>query len=153
MLPNWQITRTPFKQFHTPHRNTVTTIAEIINYQSFIDQMNHHAPDPAAVSRPCFGVTSGEFGVSRYNAYVNAAYSDCIVDLDTNGFHYVKFSDSVIRYHGGPVDLVNVEFVNCRFDLDVPVSAPANPARDRLLKTLLESPNTNAITVSTQPGM
>jgi hypothetical protein len=124
-----------------------TTAADIINYESFVDQLNHHAPDPTAVSHPCAYGLTGAVG-TFHNTYRQSAFANCIVDLDTNVFDTVIFRNSVIRYHGGPVFLDNVQFVNCRFVLDIPASAPANPERDRLLMTLLESPSTKAVTVT-----
>jgi hypothetical protein len=125
------------------------TVAAIVNYQSFLNQMNGHAPDPAAVSRPCStGITSLGPGTSFNNTYEGMDLSRCIVDLDTETFKDVTFRDSVIRYRGARVSLSNVRFINCRFVLDIPVSTPANPQRDRLLMTLLDSSDTESVTIS-----
>jgi hypothetical protein len=124
-----------------------TTVAATINYQSLIDQLNGHAPDPATVSRPCGGFTQGMGGYNFFRG--SFIISDCVVDLDSthNALEGVTFKDSVIRYHGGPVDLSDISFVNCRFVLDIPASAPSNPERNRLLMTLLTSPDTKSVTI------
>jgi hypothetical protein len=126
-----------------------TTIAAIINYQSFIDQVGHHAPDPAAISQPCGnGLTGGPSSTGNHsNAYDGMHFEGCIVDLDTNKFTNSIFHNSVVRYHGGPVFLSDVQFINCRFVLDIPVSAPASPERNSLLMTLLDAPSTKSVTV------
>lgn len=103
------------------------TVAEIINYQSRLNQLEGKAPDPTKVSRMCPGMTAGTGG---HNAFSGGVYSRCIVDLDTteNQLVGVTFEDSVIRYHGGPVALSNVRFINCNFILDLSgKSSPKNP--------------------------
>jgi hypothetical protein len=112
-----------------------TTVAAIINYQSLINQMSGEAPDPAKVSRPCIGITEGTGG---YNLIIGAPISHCVVDLDSthNALWNVVIKDSVIRYHGGPVN-VSAVFVNCTFILDLPPNkAPAQPV---ILYALLNS--------------
>jgi hypothetical protein len=124
-----------------------TTVAAIINYQSLINQMNNQAPDPAIVSQPCPGLTQGSGGD---NVFRSEILSGCVVDLDSthNALVDITFKNSVIRYHGGPLTLSNVRFENCRFVLDIPVTAPANPERNRFLMTLFEAPHTTAVTVA-----
>lgn len=123
-----------------------TTAAAIINYQSRINQMSGEAPDPAKVSRLCPGLTHNVNGsISFSNTFAGFVFSDCVVDLDTNSFHNVVFRDSVVRYHGGPVTLDGVRFINCNFVLDA--SFPEQPKTPRLLLGLLESNQTN-VTIS-----
>ena len=124
------------------------TVAALINYQSLIDQLSGRAPDPSTVSRVCGGVTDDPArGVrgGRDNLFEGVIFSRCLVDLDVNAFHNVVFQDSVIRYKGGPMNLSNVRFINCRFVIDVPASAPANPPENRLLFALLNSPSLTKI--------
>ncbi len=127
-----------------------TTVAAIINYQSSIDQLNGHAPDPAAVSRPCgSGITDPTGGTQSFNnTFEDMVMSNCIVDLDKNIFIRVTFRNSVVRYHGNLTTLANVHFVNCRFVLNIPASSPANPERERFLMTLLDAPDTRTVSVA-----
>lgn len=120
-----------------------TTVASIINYQSFLDQVQGRAPDPTAVSNHCFIVAPNSYN----NIYQDVPFSNCVVDLDTNSFSNVVFQNSVVRYRGGPVSLKNVRFVNCRFVLDIPTAAPVNRERDQLLMTLFNAPDTKIITI------
>jgi hypothetical protein len=126
-----------------------TTVAAIINYQSFIQQMSGAAPDPAKVSALCLGLTN-QGGMHSYGNVIlgGAPISNCVVDLDTETFSNVTFKDSVIRYHGGPTILSNVRFVNCRFVLDIPVSTPTNPERNQFLMALLDAPDIKTVTVT-----
>lgn len=126
-----------------------TTAAAIINYQSYINQMSGEAPDPATVSRPCGGLTAGTGGNNAY--FGPFVFERCIVDLDAthNLISGAIFRNSVIRYHGGPTYLSNIQFLNCRFQLELPASVPANPERNRLLMALLNAPDTKTVTVST----
>lgn len=122
-----------------------TTIAAIINYQSLINQMSGEAPDPAKVSKPCGGITGG---TGSNNVIVGASISHCVVDLDSthDALWNVVIKDSVIRYHGGPVNISAV-FVNCTFVLDLPPNkTPAQPA---ILYALLDSPDQRTVRVST----
>jgi hypothetical protein len=119
------------------------TVAAIINYQSYINQLNGKAPDPATVAKPCdptFYTPGGRF--SYNNDYEGLNFSNCIVDLDTNIFKNVTFQNSVVRYRGGPISLVNVEFLNCHFDLMLS-KGPAKPTEQQLLFTLLDSDQQN----------
>lgn len=116
------------------------TVAAIINYQSLLNQMSGEAPDPNAVSRPCMTV--------KYSTFVRSQMSGCIVDLDTNTFEDVVFKNTVVRYHGGPVRLRNVTFVNCRFVMEVKAfSAPPPPNSSRLLIAILDSPDSAKVRV------
>jgi len=121
-----------------------TTAAAIINYQSLVNQANG-APDPFKVSRLCLGLTSQGSVVVSNSLHVGGTYSNCVVDLDTNGFKDVVFKDSVIRYRGGKTVLVNVDFQNCTFVLDLPPEAPAHP---EVIRTLLAS-DQRQVTLST----
>jgi flagellar biosynthesis chaperone FliJ len=122
------------------------TVATIINYQSFLNQLNHEAPDPATVSRMCLGLTGGTGGS---NVYSDWQISNCILDLDTT--HNVLINsvvrNSVVRYHGGRVAMHNVLFVNCRFVLEL-TDFPQNPAHPDLLRALLDS-DQKQVTLST----
>jgi hypothetical protein len=48
----------------------------------------------------------------------NMAIKDCSQILDGIAWQDVTFIDSNITYHGGPVVLRNVTFVNCKFNVD-----------------------------------
>jgi hypothetical protein len=115
-----------------------TTMAAVINYQSLVNQMRGEAPDPAAVSSRCLGFTSGGNVLSYNNSFSGGDVSNCVVDLDEEQFHNITFHNSVIRYHGGPVILENVKFVNCRFVLELSAK-PESPAKQNLLIALLGS--------------
>jgi hypothetical protein len=107
--------------------------------------MSGEAPDPAKVSTACEGITEGTGG---NNMFVGVPISHCVVDLDSthNALLNVVIKDSVIRYHGGPVNISAV-FVNCTFILDLPPNkAPAQPA---ILYALLNSPDQRTVRVST----
>jgi len=119
-----------------------TTLATIINYQSFVNQMKGEAPDPNKVSRWCPILTAGIGNVVEGGEYPN-----CIVDLDTQVFIGVTFRNSVIRYHGQPTSLRNVQFVNCSFKLDLPPSSPTPPQQD-LLFALLDSHDQKTVRVN-----
>jgi hypothetical protein len=124
-----------------------TTVASLINYQSFVDQALGEAPDPSKVSQPC-----GMVGPKAHNnTFIGLPTSDCLVELDTENFENVTFRNSVIHYKGGPVSLISVRFVNCRFVLDIPrtpVLAPTSP-QTRFLLTLLNSPDQTNVQIST----
>jgi hypothetical protein len=115
-----------------------TTLAAIVNYQSWLNQKNAVAPDPAKISRPCKVLTGGHDNI------IMGEYRDCIVDLDTQSFVGATFIDSVIRYRGGSTSLVNVRFINCYFILDLPSSSAPN----NLLFALLISTNQTNVTVN-----
>jgi hypothetical protein len=123
-----------------------TTVADIINYQSLLNQKSGIAPDPATVSHPCAGLTAGTGG---YNVQVGGSISRCVLDLDAthNLLENLTIRDSVVRYRGGPIELRNVTFVNCSFILDLPEPLQT-PARPDLLRSLLES-DQKRVTLST----
>ena len=123
------------------------TSAAIINYQSLINQLSGEAPDPAKVSKPCGGLTTGGRLFSHNNMFQGLDVSNCVVDLDTNAFENVTFRNSVIRYHGGPVSLANVSFINCRFVLELK-TPPSTPAQKNLLLALLDSPDQKTVQFS-----
>jgi hypothetical protein len=65
-----------------------------------------------------------------------------------NALANITFKNSVIRYHGGPVMLYNVTFVNCTFILDLPFPVES-PARPNIYFTLLDSPDQRTVRIST----
>jgi hypothetical protein len=69
------------------------------------------------------------------------------VYLDTNSFKNVMFQDSVVHYRGGLVVLDGVNFVNCRFILDL-AGPNSKPSDEKLLFALLESPDQKTIQIS-----
>ena len=116
-----------------------TTVAAIINYQSFLNQLENKAPDPSTVARPCLFVTAG--GISNNNTLEGTSrFSRCIVDLDTttNFVDSAVIRDSVVRYHGGAVTIRHAIFIHCAFILDLK-DFPQKPARPDLLRDLLAS--------------
>jgi len=123
-----------------------TTVADIINYQSLLNQLSGEAPDPAKVSHVCSGLTSGRGGSNIIQGF---PIERCVIDLDSthNLLENLVIRDSVVRYHGGPVALRNVRFVNCSFVLELP-EAPHSPARPELLRALLDS-DQKQVTLST----
>jgi len=129
------------------------TVAEIINYESFLNQTRNHAPNPAKVSKPCLSYTNGNGSdVSiRNNSLVGGTLLNCVVDLDTHSYENVVFQDSVVRYHGGPVSLRNVLFLNCAFRVEIAADAPpVSPERDKLLLALIEPIDQRRVRVSNQ---
>jgi hypothetical protein len=118
-----------------------TTVAAIINYQSRLNQMSGEAPDPTKVAEPCLGENA------RYNVFFGARFRNCMVVLDTESFNHATFQDSVIIYHGGPVSLNEITFVNCRFVLDFPPQHEL-PADKSLVLALLASPDQKSVHVS-----
>jgi hypothetical protein len=117
------------------------TVATIINYESKLNQMSGSAPDPAKVSRPCWGVTNEGNYHSSGNTLEGATLSNCIVDLESGVFLNDTFVNSVIHYNGGSTTLTNVRFINCRFILNI---QPNNsPASTTLLTALLNSDQKN----------
>jgi len=128
------------------------TAAAIINYQSFVNQIENNAPDPAKVSVPCGGLTTGKGGG---NVFKDIVISGCVVDLDStqNALIGVVLKDDVIRYHGGPLPPMNVIFVNCTFEFDlpaVPVRQLSRPATNLIL-TLLNSPTQTNVKAENTP--
>jgi hypothetical protein len=114
------------------------TVAAVINYQSYVNQIENKAPDPLQVAKPCL-LTKGSGG--NYNLIQGAnQFSRCIVDLDgtTNDVEGAVFRNSLIRWHGGPVTIKSATFINCRFVIDI----KTEPARPDLLKQLLASDQT-----------
>jgi len=120
--------------------NYWVTMAAIINYQSRLNQMSGEAPDPSEVARPCLDENS--IG----NVFSGVTFPRCTVVLDNEAFDHVVFQDSVIFYHGGPVSLNNVRFVNCTFKLEL-TSQPGPPPQKNLLLALLDSPNQKTVEV------
>ena len=126
------------------------TVAAIINYQSFLNQLNGKAPDPSKVSHPCSGLTAG---TGQYNLIQGGAIKNCVIDLDTTHdlIENLTIRDSVVRYHGGPVQLRDVTFVNCFFVLDLAKSpSTEKPAHPEVLLALLDS-NQQHVKLSTLP--
>jgi hypothetical protein len=82
------------------------TVAAIINYQSYVNQMENKAPDPLQVAKPCPFVTKGG---GSHNLIQGGAipFTECVVDLDgtQNEVEGAVFENSVIRWHGGPVTI------------------------------------------------
>jgi hypothetical protein len=124
-----------------------TTVAAIINYQSLLNQMSGEAPDPATVSKPCPMFTNDQNHLSYGNTFNGFVISKCVVDLDNQIFKDVTFTNSVVRYRGGPVALNGVTFVNCRFVLGL-VKAPSTRAQENLLLALFNSPDQKTIQIS-----
>jgi hypothetical protein len=114
-----------------------TTLAAIINYQSKLNQMSGEAPDPLKISKVCGGLTNNENMRNLGNNYMNERLTNCVIDLDNESFFRVTFINSVIRYSGGPVNLNDVRFLNCRFILSV--DAKTKPVNSGLLLVLLDS--------------
>jgi hypothetical protein len=115
------------------------TVAAIINYQSYVNQMEDKAPDPLQVAKPCPFVTKGG---GSHNLVQGGAvpFIGCVVDLDgtQNEVDGAVFENSVIRWHGGTVTIKSATFINCRFVIDI----KTEPARPDLLKRLLASDQT-----------
>jgi hypothetical protein len=116
-----------------------TTLAAIINYQSKLNQMSGEAPDPLKISKACGGLTNNENMRNPGNSYMNERLTNCVIDLDNESLLGVTVVNSVIRYSGGPVNLNDVRFLNCRFILSVDVKT--KPANSGLLLALLDSPD------------
>jgi hypothetical protein len=117
------------------------TVAAVINYQSYLNQMRGEAPDPTKVANPCFDENA------RYNTFEDIQLRNCVIVLDNETFNSVAFRDSVVIYHGGPVIVRNVAFINCRFVLDL-AQQPEIPAEKNLLLALLTSPDQISIDIS-----
>jgi hypothetical protein len=115
------------------------TVAAIINYQSYVNQMEDKAPDPQQVARPCPFVTKRS-GQNHNLIQGPIQFDGCVVDLDgtENEVDGAVFKNSVIRWHGGPVTIRMATFINCRFVIDI----KTEPARPDLLKKLLASDQT-----------
>ncbi len=109
-------------------------VANFINYQSFLNQLNGKAPDPAKISKPCASLTGGIGNV------ITGKFSECIIDLDTQAFADATFVNSVIRYRGGYVATNGpILFVNCRFILEFPSPLQRPPEQQLLVASLFES--------------
>ncbi len=119
------------------------TAADIINYQSLVNQLGGFAPDPRTLAKSC--ITGGPGIVSRSNIF-SGTFQNCIVDLDTQVFQDATFQNSVIRYRGGPVSLTNVRFINCWVALNLP-AGPVTPTQQKLLLALLNSPDQKTVQV------
>lgn len=121
-----------------------TTVAAVINYQSYLLQMSGEAPDPKKVSKRCGGITSG---TGSNNTFRGGVLSDCVVDLDTTNdtFDGIVFRNSVVRYSGGAIHLRNVRFENCNFQLNLfSQKAPAKPS---FMLALLDSPKQSVVNI------
>jgi hypothetical protein len=117
------------------------TVADIINYQSYLDQKLGLAPDPKSVARWCPGLTAGSGGYNTFNGPIQ----NCIVDLDTthNLLENVTIRNSVIRYHGGSVGIKSAVLMNCYFEVDL--IKPPNPSQTELLRAILDSPEQKTV--------
>ncbi len=115
------------------------TAAAIINYQSYVNQIENKAPDPLQVAKPCLFLTQGLGSNNVIEGPMQ--FSNCVVDLDgtQNLVQGAVFVNSVIQWHGGPVTIQPARFINCRFIIDI-TTKPANPD---LLQKLLASDQTN----------
>jgi hypothetical protein len=91
-------------------------------------------------------------GTGRDNVLSGVVISQCILDLDGTGnvLMNVTVRNSVVRYHGGVVQLFGVTFENCTFVLDIPFSR-GKPSHPDLLLSLLNS-NQEHVTLSTKPS-
>ena len=127
----------------TSARGYWITAAAIINYQSFVNQLAGRAPNPAAISSPCLGLTNKGRLHSKNNLFIGVPISNCVVDLDGQGFVGTTFINAVIRYHGGPVTLRDVQFVNCAFIVDLPPEG--TPSQPQLIMAILSSPDQKSI--------
>jgi hypothetical protein len=130
-------------------RNYWPAVAAIINYQSYLNQKNGHAPNPLKVARPCTGLTAGSGGNNLIQGHI--VIPNCILDLDTthNVLQGLIFKDSVIRYHGGQLDGIRgVTFVNCNFIVDVSSARP--PLHPEILLALLQT-DQQRVNLSTSP--
>ncbi len=126
-----------------------TTVAEVINYQSLVNQMSGEAPDPSKVARPCITGSGNPNVIIENNFYNGGVYRNCFVNLDNQAFVNVTFQNSVIRYKGGPATLRNVRFINCRFDLNFPTES-ASPPQQNLLLALLNSSDQKTVQVESR---
>ena len=106
----------------------------MVNFESLLRQSLGLAPDPAQVAKPCGPVTIGQGNVFIGDATIR----ECIVNLDTQEFIGITFEDCVVRHSGGPVQLKEVRFVNCRFIIE---SQPESitPSEQQLLIALVAS--------------
>jgi hypothetical protein len=130
------------QQVPTSAKDYWTTVAAIINYQSFLNQLEHNAPDPETVAKPCAFAT--ESPNIRYNTLDGTQhFTDCLVDLDTNAnmIENAVIKDSVVRYYGGVITFQHATFINCRFVVDI--KASQEPTRPDLLLALMNSDQTN----------
>lgn len=120
------------------------TVAAVINYQSFQNQLSGAAPDPLKVSKPCpiFSNSNVPGGVSFSGLRVRG----CVVDLDGNTIIGMVFENSVIRYSGGQTFVEGSRFINCRFvfRLSHPNAKPQSP---KLLYALLNSGDQKRFTI------
>ncbi|MCU1339735.1 MAG: hypothetical protein JWO19_5316 [Bryobacterales bacterium] len=78
-------------------------------------------------------------------------HADCTVGLDGRKIIGHRFVNSVVIYRGGKLDLENVSFQNCLWDIQIPQqTTPEKDARD-ILTRLLELDPKNLV-LSTKPG-
>jgi hypothetical protein len=115
------------------------TLAAVVNYRSFVDQIGGHAPDPEKVSRMCtlFSQQDDRGNVSFGNTVEGGTVHNCVVDLDSQRYIGVVFINCVVRYNGGPTQIKNVKFVNCRFLLNL--ASTKTPVGRNFLFAILNS--------------
>jgi hypothetical protein len=92
-----------------------TAASAIINFSS----------SPEALEKPhmVYGVCGGMFEGLR--SLKGSMLQNCVQVLDGMSFESVTFSNSIIRYNGGPVELKNVAFVNCAFEVTLTREPPS----------------------------
>lgn len=132
--------KTALRTLSSSSENYWTTVAAVINYQSLLNQLSGEAPDPTKVARPCLDEHY------RNNTFNGGGFRNCYVVLDTESFNNLTFQDSVVIYHGGPVALNGVRFINCRFVLELSAQ-PVNPPQSNLMLAILDSPDQKTIQV------
>lgn len=126
-------------------------LAATINYQSFLDQISGHAPDPARLSRVCPIFTEDPRFTNNLivGPPTGLPVRNCVVDLDTsNVLENIRFIDCVVRYnYKRPPSFRKVWFINCNFELGSPQSNDLPADRTALLRALLDSPNQTEVTI------
>jgi hypothetical protein len=108
-----------------PETKTVTfwiAAATLINFSS-------HSNSQSLYPNLC-----GVFGV---NTVTNSIVKNCDQVLDGMSFRDVTFHHSSIHYYGAKVQLQNVRFIDCTFELRIKEIPP--PAGQHLTRTLLAS--------------
>jgi hypothetical protein len=123
------------------------TAQMVVNYTSDVLITTGAVPDPAKVAHPCQGLTSQGSMRAEHNTIAEYTISNCIVDLDTQGFLGVTFQNCLIRSRGGTFVLRNVTFLNCRFLLELP-EGPRRQNEKNFLGTLLSAHTLNNVTAT-----